>query len=127
MWIKYLKLKYKPNGRDEKGVDCYGLFLQIQSEVWGKTLPDCVYSNDSISSRNLGIITGLKNFPAKRVDLPKAGVGVIMSVGGVDSHIGVCINETQVIHITEAMGCRIDNIAELKKRWELKFYEVFSI
>lgn len=126
-WIDYLKLKYKSNGRDDDGVDCYGLFLKIQNEIYGKILPDFLYDNDSPSHRNEGIINGLKNYPARLVKLPFAGCAVIMSCGGIDSHIGTCISERQVIHIDEKGGCRIEDIAFLKRRWELKFYEVFNI
>lgn len=127
MWLKYLKLKYKPNGRDDNGVDCYGLFLRIQSEVWGRTLPDYIYSNDNVSSRNLGIVNALKSYPARLQKLPFAGCGVIMKCGGVDSHIGTCIDDKSVIHISEKGGCKIEKIEDLKKRWELKFYEILSI
>ena len=127
MWLRYLQLKYKSYARDDKYTDCYGLFLRIQKEVYGKNLPDVVYSNDDVASRNQGIIEGLKNYPARSVKLPKAGFGVIMKCGGVDSHIGTCISDTQVIHITEKGGCKIEPIEVLKMRWQMEFYEILSI
>ena len=38
---KYLFYKYKEYARGENGfIDCYGLFLLIEKEMFGKTLPD---------------------------------------------------------------------------------------
>jgi len=41
-----LIVKYKENGRDADGMDCYGLVLEC-CERAGTPIPDIVYGNDS--------------------------------------------------------------------------------
>lgn len=111
-WLEYLKIPYKPKGRTKQGADCYGLFLIIQKEVYGRDLSDLTYTN--IYSRENAVKEQLKKYKFERIEQPKDGCAVIMYNEGIPSHCGVYIGNSQVIHCRMDIGTVIENINELE-------------
>lgn len=111
-WLEYLKIPYKPKGRTKQGADCYGLFLIIQKEVYGRDLSDLTYTN--IYSRENAVKEQLKKYKFERIEQPKDGCAVIMYNEGIPSHCGVYIGNNQVIHCRMDIGTVIENINELE-------------
>ena len=79
-YSKYLFYKYKDNGRGEDGyVDCYGLFLLIQKEEFGRELPDVNnYRCQDRKDLNKNLSKNLIKYPARRIEEGKEGCGVVM-------------------------------------------------
>jgi cell wall-associated NlpC family hydrolase len=127
-YTKYLFLKYKENARGEGGiVDCYGLFLMIQKEIFGRTLPDFLYDCSSKTSSASSIASNLINYPARRTYAPVEGDAVIMETQGVDAHIGVYIGDNKIIHASNNRGVVIEDILEPHIKGRLKYYEIISV
>lgn len=127
-YTKYLFYKYEANARGANGkVDCYGLFLLIQRNEFGRELPDFNTYQGTQSCRNKTLKDSLLNFPARRAYAAVEGYGVVMESGGVDSHIGVYIGDNKVIHCSEKRGVVIEDILEPHLRGRLKYYEILSV
>jgi cell wall-associated NlpC family hydrolase len=125
---KYLLYRYKENARGEDNfIDCYGLFLMIQREEFGKILPDFNSYESSPVSRNQTLSSSLFNYPARRAYIDMEGYGVVIESGGVDSHIGVCIGDNKIIHCTEKRGVIIEDILEPHLRGRIKYYEILPV
>ena len=127
-YTKYLFYKYKANGRGENGkIDCYGLFLLIQRNEFGRELPDFNTYGSGQLELNKKLKESLLHFPARRSYAAVEGYGVVMESGGVDSHIGVYIGDNKVIHCSEKRGVVIEDILEPHLRGRLKYYEILSV
>ena len=127
-YTKYLFYKYEANARGANGkVDCYGLFLLIQRNEFGRELPDFNTYQDTQTGRNNTLKDSLLNFPARRAYAAVEGYGVVMESGGVDSHIGVYIGDNKIIHCSEKRGVVIEDILEPHLRGRLKYYEILSV
>ena len=125
---KYLFYKYKENARGENGeVDCYGLFLLIQRDEFGRELPDFNNYQATSTERNKTLAESLINFPARRSYAALEGYGVIMESGGLDSQIGVYIGNNKVIHCSEKRGVVIEDVLEPHLRGRLKYYEILPV
>jgi hypothetical protein len=79
-YSKYLFYRYRDNGRGEGGyVDCYGLFLLIQREMFGRELPDVNdYKCQDRKDLNKKLSRNLIEYPARRIEKGKEGCGVVM-------------------------------------------------
>jgi cell wall-associated NlpC family hydrolase len=128
-YSKYLFYRYKANGRGEDGyVDCYGLFLLIEREMFGRELPDVKgYKCHDRKELNREISGSLINYPARRIEVGVEGCGVVMECEGVDSHIGVYIGEGKVIHASEKRNVVIEDIEEGHLKGKLKYYEIVCV
>jgi cell wall-associated NlpC family hydrolase len=128
-YSKYLFYRYKANGRGEDGyVDCYGLFLLIEKEMFGRELPDVNgYKCQDRKDLNRNLLRSLISYPARRIEEGKEGCGVIMECEGVDSHIGVYIGEGKVIHTSEKRGVVIESVEERHIKGKLKYYEIVCV
>jgi cell wall-associated NlpC family hydrolase len=126
---KYLFYKYKENARGENGfIDCYGLFLLIEKEMFGKTLPDVNgYCCKTRKSLNESLSKSLIKYPAKRIYAPVEGCGVVMESQGVDSHIGVYIGDNKIIHASEKRNVVIEDISDVHVKGKLKYYEIVPV
>jgi cell wall-associated NlpC family hydrolase len=133
-YSKYLFYRYKANGRGEDGcVDCYGLFLLIEKEMFGRELPDINgYKCQDREDLNRNLLRSLIEYPARRIEEGKEGCGVIMECGGMgesplDSHIGVYIGEGKVIHASEKRNVVIESVEEAHLKGKLKYYEIVCV
>ena len=107
-WIEYLKIPYKPLGRSKEGADCYGFFLIIQKEIYGKDFDDLFYTN--IQSRNDAIELQKKKYKFEKIEKPVEGCAVVMYNRGIPSHIGTYIGDGKIIHTKLGTGAIIEEI-----------------
>ena len=110
-----LIVKYKENGRDEDGMDCYGLVIECCKRA-GTPIPDVVYGNDS---ENLP--SYIRSLPVQEVSLPGQGQILQCELDG-DLHIGYMINKKTCLHMTYG-GVRVTPIAALKNK---RYFEVIA-
>lgn len=94
---------YKENGRDLKGLDCYGLAIEV-CKRYGKTLKDVYYNNHDIELADKYAPT----LNVRKTDEIKAGCLLEMTFLN-ELHIGVVINKKEFIHATKN-GVQINNI-----------------
>lgn len=100
---------YKDHGRDNNGMDCYGLAIEVMRR-YGYKLNDVVYENHNIELADRNVPT-LNITP---IDQAREGALLEMQYNG-ELHIGVCISKREFIHMTRT-GCRINLIGTLPIR-----------
>jgi hypothetical protein len=108
-------LPYKLHGRDESGLDCFGLIWLIAKRN-GTPIKDPVYKGFDPSLVKLANYAGLKqidNFETECVlEIEKDG----------RLHLGYSIDEERMIHCTHNEGVIVENI----KNYQVKGYYKFK-
>lgn len=110
-----LIVKYKENGRDENGMDCYGLVLEC-CERAGTPIPDIVYGNDSATLPEY-----IRTLNVQEIGFPVKGAILQCTLDG-DLHIGYLIDKKTCLHMTYS-GVRVTPIAALKNK---RYFEVIA-
>ena len=82
---KYIGLNYVHHGRDESGLDCFGIVRLVLKNEYGKDLKD--WRDEEITDR------------FKKTDEPEAGCIGLFKFIGVPAHVGVYIGEGRVLHV----------------------------
>lgn len=120
---RYVGLAYQDKGRDFDGVDCWGLVYLLYKTLLGVYLPS--YDNEyrSIDDRERAdlekVITD--NYCGwDKVAKPQKYDAVLLTVGGVNCHIGVTIDHGQMLHIQRGQTSVIENYQSAK--WAQRVY-----
>jgi len=111
-----LIVKYKDNGRDADGMDCYGLVLELCARA-GTPLRDIVYEGNEESEWVDGGYVASLNVEER--SWAEQGFIVQCTYAG-RLHIGYLVNKKTVVHMTRD-GVRVTPIAALPN---IKIYEV---
>ena len=100
-----LGIPYKDNGRDEKGLDCYGLVMQVY-KILGIELPDY----NSVSEPEPSLVNEIiKNNGCDWTKLEKYEIPCVVTFWVLNpdytSHIGVVIEKDRFIHTRGTSVC----------------------
>ena len=104
---------YKDHGRDKSGYDCYGLCIEVARRA-GLRLDDVYYEDHALALSRLYAPT----LNVHKIQTPQEGALLEMEMhthSGPQLHLGVCLNETEFIHMTR-LGCRVNRIGTFKVR-----------
>ncbi len=116
--MKYVGLPYLHKGRDEKGLDCWGLILLIYKDLKGVRLWDIGedYPEDwSWSGRDLFMENYQKQW--ERVEKPGTLDVVLIKNGlGVANHAGVMLNDRTFVHCLAKAGVVLSRVTD--KQWK---------
>ena len=109
---------YKVHGRDKKGLDCYGLVIEVFARAEIK-LPDAFYAGTSASENmeNYPIIKNLveEGLNLVPVEAPKEMCIVCMAMTGKGvSHIGVYIGEGMILHCVQNFGVCVEPLTKFQ-------------
>lgn len=117
LWADMVGLPYKDLGRDEKGIDCFGLVMKIYARR-GIIVPDIKYGlTDADRAEALSSPKNLIGwFPCEL----RPGAVITFRRNGYVQHCGVCIDDDRFIHASEDHGCvvigRLSRNANLHNR-----------
>jgi probable lipoprotein NlpC len=110
---EYIQIPFKDGGRDRSGVDCYGLVLLVEKEMFGKDLGDVVYASSEDTETNARLVDLQRaTIEAEPVLEPEEGDLVLMQFGPVPAHIGIYVSPGYVLHTLASFGTvcqRIDS------------------
>jgi len=112
-----LLVPYKHGGRDNNGMDCYGLVLECLKRT-GVYLKDISYHNHNPRENLTKFVSRLNVI---EVDLPLGGQ-VLQCDYDNELHIGYILDKKRVLHMTTS-GARVSPISILQNA---KFYEVIN-
>ena len=101
LWVDLVGIPFKTLGRDEKGIDCFGLVMKIYARR-GIMVPDVKYGLSDEERRD-ALLSPQNLTGWKRCDL-KPGCVITFKKSGFVQHCGVCINEEKFIHSSEDHG-----------------------
>lgn len=110
MWSNnYIGIPFKYKGRDENGIDCWGLVRLIYKNEYNISLPSFgeEYAENDIS-RIQELISQYKE-GWESIDTPTEGTAVLFRILGAESHIGVAISNTHFIHARDGYDSAIES------------------
>ena len=111
----YVGIPFKLKGRDEVGVDCWGLIYLMYLELFGVLLP--LYLDEYKDMKDLHV---LHNHCAKAAAEPSVGwVNVIrgqemfgdvflLPLAGMHTHVAMCVEPGLMIHVTEGTDVSVE-------------------
>lgn len=100
-------------GTPYKILDCWGIareFYRIELAMELKRYYD--HAPNDIEVANKLIFTNIGDF--EQVTAPRFGDIVLININGIEAHIGIYINEQQILHTMKLQGCVLDRLS----RWE---------
>lgn len=117
---KYKNIPFKEKGRDENGVDCWGLVFLIYKNELGIELPDYLFDYDTTDQRAVlsKLIEEEKSSKWETVETPKEFDVVVLRMRGVPMHVGVVTKKNYMIHC--AKGVDISHEHYGTARWKHK-------
>ena len=118
---KYIGIPFKSQGRDARGIDCYGLVRLVLRNEFDKELPDFYYptANDKSHIDNL-VNINRPLLAGRETKRPVPGNVVVMRYLGKNCHLGVYLGSGRILHIKAGTASIIERAASpiLKSRIE---------
>lgn len=121
---KYIGIPFLEKGRDESGVDCWGLVRLIYKQEYNVSLPSFVDDYALSDDDRIGELFAQYKEGWTTLTQPKPGCAVIFRMFGTESHIGVVVDNTHFIHVREGRDSVIESLENAK--WSKRivgFYE----
>lgn len=113
-----LNVKYKVNGRDLNGMDCYGIVLECCRRS-GLNLHDAVYLDDKVPKER---ITGyVKSLNVREINVPGKNV-IVQCVYDGRLHIAFMLDSKLCIHQTYD-GVRLTPVSMMREK---RYFEVIK-
>jgi hypothetical protein len=107
---KYIGLPYAANGRNEQGIDCWGLVRLFYKQEYNIDLPSYTeeYSG-AYDTRILGMMDLYKN-NWSQVQEPEIGSVIVFNILGEPFHVGVYIGDNKFIHARDGMDSVVESV-----------------
>lgn len=123
---KYIGLPYASNGRDESGIDCWGLVRLFYKQEYNIELPSYTeeYSG-AYDSRILDMMDLYKNNWAQ-VQQPEVGSVIVFNILGEPFHVGVYVGEDKFIHARDGMDSVVESINSPRWTKRIEGYYKYS-
>lgn len=109
-WNDYLGLPYVANGRERKGLDCWGLVRLVHAEVFDNELPS--FSDQYVVSERdkTAELIALNKESWVKVDVPQSGDVALFRILGEESHVGIITRPGYVLHVREGQDSVIERL-----------------
>ena len=123
---KYIGLPYISNGRDENGIDCWGLVRLFYKQEYDIQLPSYTeeYSG-AYDTRILEMMDQYKN-NWSQVPTPEAGSVIVFNILGEPFHVGIYIGEDKFIHARDGMDSVVESVNSPKWAKRIEGYYKYS-
>jgi len=119
---KYVGLPFAEHGRDESGVDCYGLVRLVWRNECGLELPSYVTEYDSTMDRE-SIAQALASFGHERDEWIRIPLGqeqpfdgVLLRMLGFPMHVGVVVTPGVMLHCEQGLDAALDRYNTMRWR-----------
>lgn len=123
---KYIGLPYVSNGRDESGIDCWGLVRLFYKQEFNIDLPSYTeeYSG-AYDTRILGMMDLYKHTWAQ-VSEPEVGSVIVFNILGEPFHVGIYAGEDKFIHARDGMDSVLESVNSPKWAKRIEGYYKYS-
>lgn len=108
-------VNYVSNGRSLKGLDCYGLAIEV-SKRFGHKMPDLIEARNDDRDFEKCLKKGIALANVKEIDYPEEEGDIIFfkNFQGVQDHIGVFLGDGLFIHCN-AHGVHVERLENRRK------------
>jgi hypothetical protein len=107
---KYIGIPYVEKGRDETGLDCYGLVRLIYKNEYKIDLPSFSTEYTQTDTARIEELIAQYKEGWEQTEEPVVGSIVLFRVFGNESHIGVVVSPTHFIHVRENKDSVIESL-----------------
>ena len=116
---KYIGLPYKSNGRDESGLDCWGLVRLFYKNELGIDLPSYseLYTGGIDPSISTAIQSNMSDWEVVPAGTP--GDVCLFNIYGEPAHVGIYIGSNKFLHIRESKDSVIESLGN--QQWSKRF------
>jgi hypothetical protein len=121
---KYIGLKYKEKGRDTDGIDCYGLVRLVYKNEYDIDLPSFSEEYTSDDDQRLQELISQYKEGWEEVQTPEEGCIVLFKVMGFESHMGVCVDSQNFLHVREGLDSVLEPFST--PRWKKRIVGYFK-
>jgi len=111
---KYIGIPFAEKGRDESGVDCWGLVRLIYKQEYDVNLPSFVDDYALSDDACIGELFAQYKEGWTTLTQPEPGCAVIFRMFGTESHIGVIVDNAHFIHVREGRDSVIESLESAK-------------
>lgn len=127
-FIPYIGIEYSPDARQDNLVDCWGLVILLYKKLYNIELPSFEsnsLSKDGINSTAKLILSNPLHNICTRVELEDVQEGDILILvnGGNPTHIGMAINNKEMLHAFDKVGSTIESFRSTK--WQSRIKAVY--
>lgn len=111
---KYIGIPYAEKGRDETGLDCWGLVRLVYKNELNIDLPSFSAEYDTSDNERLEELFAQYKEGWESTDCAEVGDVVIFRIFGYESHIGVCVGDNNFLHVREGRDSVIESLDNAK-------------
>lgn len=111
---KYIGIPFAEKGRDESGVDCWGLVRLIYKQEYSVNLPSFTEDYTLSDDARIGELFAQYKEGWAILTQPEPGCAVIFRMFGTESHIGVVVDNSHFIHVREGRDSVIESLESAK-------------
>ena len=111
---KYIGLRYKDNGRDIDGIDCWGLVRLYYKEELNIDLPSYVDEYTGPYDTNVTRAISLYKDSWNKTTTPAPGDVVLFNIYGEPAHVGVYVGNNKFLHCREGRDSVVESLANIK-------------
>lgn len=121
----YKNIPFKDRGRDENGVDCWGLVALILKNECGIEVPSYIDDYDNTEERDklAGLIAEERAKLWESVDKPQPFDVIVLEMRGVPMHVGIVIGDRLMIHCSKGVGVSVEDYTGMKWRYNVLGFE----
>lgn len=125
MHNKYIGIPYQENGRDENGIDCWGLVLLFYKQEFNIELPNL--DSEYISSYDSHVPQLVNNYKKDnwtKTNTPKLGDICLFNILGEPTHVGIYLENSKFLHAREGHSSVIESIK--KPVWNTRLEGIYT-
>lgn len=111
----YVGIPFKEKGRDESGLDCWGLVRLWYDKELGIELPS--YIDVYQTTKDIEITETIKKEQAikwESVEKPVRGDVVLLRIKGLPWHVGIYLGDNRILHVEQGCDSVIENLGRSK-------------
>jgi hypothetical protein len=123
---KYIGLPYISNGRDESGIDCWGLVRLFYKQEYAIDLPS--YTEEYAGAYDTRILEMMAQYKNNwsQVQTPEIGSVIVFNILGEPFHVGIYVGEDKFIHARDGMDTVLDSVNSPKWAKRIEGYYKYS-
>lgn len=124
-WISdYIGLPFRDFGRDRSGLDCWGLYRLVFSEIYGIDLPSYLDGYGSALDKKsvTSHIDDVTDEP-QWMEIPqgqeKEGDCIVIKFHGMPCHVGLCVGRSHMLHVYPGINTTLEDYSRQKWRHQI--------